>query len=200
MVPVPSTIVDRDSPLEPIGLTADDPLGGLARWLAEARVDAEIDARARRRWLRRQAGEEANLAGVLLDFAERGGPVGLRTAGGSIVRGPVVALGADFVVVRQTRPGDVIIPLSKVVTVRGGPDDHAPVGDRHVVPGVVLGEVLVEMAADQPLVLVSAGDDECRGRLHHAGSDVFAVATANPDRDLVYIATAALDRLVVLER
>lgn len=203
-VPVPSALVDADSPLDPLPLdpsplTPDDPLAGLAGWIAEGRVEAAAAERARRRWLERQEAEEASLVGVLLDLAERGRPVAASTLAGRTARGPVAALGADFVVIRQERLGDVMLPLAALATVRGAPGDAAPVGARQPVALViVLAEALVELAADRPSVVVSVAGEEFRGDLFRAGRDVVTVALPNRHREVVSIAMAAIDHVIVL--
>ncbi|MEZ5244577.1 MAG: hypothetical protein R2707_05725 [Acidimicrobiales bacterium] len=179
-------------------LTGDDPLAGLEKWLADGRVDAAAAERARRRWLERQATEDASVAGVCLDLAERNEPVAVRTSGGRSTRGRVTALGADFVVVREERVGDVVIPLRCVATIRAAPGGGAVPGERSAGFSVVLAEALVELAAERPLVLVSVGGDEIRGELRSAGTDVVALATASVGRDLVHVAIAAIDHLVLL--
>lgn len=190
--------MDADSPLEPEPLTPDDPLAGLAGWIAEGLVDAAAAERARRRWLERQEAEDASLAGVLLDLAERGRPVTARTIGGRTSRGPVAALGADFVVIREERLGDVMLPLAALATVRAAPGDEAPVGARPVALMIVLAEALVELAADRPSVVVCAAGEELRGDLCRAGRDVIAVALTNQQREVISIATAATDHVIVL--
>jgi hypothetical protein len=179
-------------------LTADDPLAGLGKWLADGRVDAAAAERARRRWLERQATEESSVSGVCLDLAERNEPVAVRTVAGRTTRGRITALGADFVVVREPRSGDVVIPLRSLATIRAAPADGAVVGERSAGFSVVLAEALVELAAERPLVLVSVGDDEIRGEMRSAGTDVVALATASGGRDVVHVAIAAIDHLVLL--
>ncbi|MDW3218680.1 MAG: hypothetical protein R8F63_08700 [Acidimicrobiales bacterium] len=190
--------MDADSPLEPVALTPNDPLAGLADWIAEGRVDAAAADRARGRWLERQAQEDATLAGVLLDLAERGRPVAARTVGGRLVRGPVTALGADFLVIREQRLGDVMVPLGTLATVRAAPGDPPPVGARPVSFAIVLAEALVELAADRPTVVVAVAGEELRGELCRAGRDVVAVALTDQHREVVSIATAAIDHVIVL--
>lgn len=200
MVPVPSSVVDGHSPQDPRRLTADDPLAGLSKWVAEGRVDAAAGERARQRWLERQADEDATMTGVLLDLAERRRPVSLRTMAGRTARGPIVALGADFAIVREERIGDVVIPLRAVATVWGAPGEEPPSGDRPISVAVLFPEALVELAADRPLVLVAVAHGEIRGELRSAGTDVIAVATASATRDVVHVAIDAIDNLVLLGR
>ncbi len=200
MLPLPSSLVDGDSPHEPARLTDHDPLAGLSGWLADGRVDEAAADRARQRWLERQAAEEATIAGVLLDLAERGRPVTVRTVGGRTVRGRVSALGADFVFVREARLGDVAVPLARVATVRASSGEDPAVGDRPPALAVVFAEALSELAVDRPLVLVSVAGDDIRGELRSAGTDVIAVAIDTPRREVVHVSTNALDHLVLLSR
>jgi hypothetical protein len=197
MVPVPSTLVDGDSPHDRPG----DPLAGLDRWLADGRVDDAADDRARHRWLEQQAREEAGIAGILLDLAEQGVPTTVRTRAGTTRRGLVAALGLDHVVVRPERTGDVYIPLTSVDTVRAGESGAAHSwGDRSTghLDGR-LADALAELAADRPLVLVATGVDEVRGALVGAGRDMVTIVGAT-GREPVYIALAAVDHVVVLAR
>lgn len=187
-------------PDEPVRLSVDDPLAGLAGWVAEGRVDAAAAARARQRWLERSAAEEATLAGVLVELGERGHTVTVRTVGGNSVRGLVAAIGADFVVLREDRRGDVILPLSSVATVRGAPGDEPAVGDRALSLVIVLAEALVELAADRPEVVVSVGGHELCGKLRSAGQDVIAIAVDGAQRELIQVAVSAIDHLIVVAR
>ena len=194
--------MNHDSPGPPLHLTADDPLSGLSAWLSDGRVDEAAAARVRRRWLERQAAEDATLTGLLIDLAERSGPVAVRSAGGRTARGRVVAVGADFVAVRESRLGDVLIPRRAVATVRGAPGEPpaTATGDRPVSLMIVLAEALIEIAAERPSVLVAAAGDEIRGDLHAAGRDVVSVAVSGQGREVVHVAQEAIDHLVVLRR
>lgn len=198
MVPVPSAVVDGESPHEPARLTDDDPLAGLGPWLAEGRVDAAAAARARRVRLERQASEDSSVAGVCLDLAERGAPVAVRTTAGRTTRGDVVALGIDFVVIRDGPVGDVVVPLRSVATIRGAPGATPVAGVRSVAFTLSVAGALTELAADRPLVLVAIGDQELRGELRSVGLDVVALATAATNREIVHIALDAIDQLVLL--
>jgi len=168
--------------------------------VAEGSVDAAARARTRQRWLERQAAEDATVSGVLTDLAERGCPLVLTTATGHRSLGRVVAIGVDFVVVRETRLGDVMIPLSRLATVKAAPGEDAPTGDRPLGFEIMLADALVELAADRPVVLAAVGSEEIRGELRSAGFDVAAIALDGPRRELVHISMATLDHLVILGR
>lgn len=197
MVPVPSALVDADSFPEPARLTPDDPLAGLETWLAEGRVDAAAAERARQHWLERQAGEDSTLTGVLMDLGERGGPVAVRTIGGRVLRGPVVALGADFVIVREERRGDAIVPLTAVATLRAAPGERPAVGDRPPALVVLLADALVELAVNRPSVIVAVAGEDLRGDLARAGRDIVAIALDDGHRTEVTVPVDAIDHLVV---
>lgn len=187
-------------PRRPVSLSAGDPLAGLNRWVAEGSVDAAARARARQKWLERQAAEEATVMGVLADLAERGGALTLTTMTGYRSRGTAAAIGADFVIIREKRLGDVIVPVRKLATVRAAPGDNAPTGDRPVAFELMLADALVELAADRPTVVAAVGNEEIRGELKSAGFDVTAIELDGPRRELVHIAVAALDHVVILRR
>jgi len=140
------------------------------------------------------------VVGVLVDLAERGSPVAVRSAAGRAVRGRVAAVGADFVVVREERLGDLIVPLRSLATVRSAPGEPPVVGDRPASLVIALAEVLVELAADRPLVVISAGGEEVRGELRSAGIDVVAVNIASTRHDVVHIAVESIDHVVLLDR
>jgi hypothetical protein len=192
--------VNADSSSTPFRLTADDPLHGLNTWIAEGLVDAAASERARQRWLERQATEDATLLGVLIDLAERSRPVAVRSSGGRTARGRVVALGADFVAVREERLGDVLIPTRAIATVRAAPGDVSTVGNRPASLVVVLAEALLELAADRPTVLLSAANEEHRGNLRSVGRDVLALMIEGERRETIHVAIDAIDHLVILGR
>ncbi len=190
------------TPLNPesgsIDLTVGDPLAGLLRWVAEGRVDAAAVERAKQRWLERQAGEEATVAGVLFDLAERGRPVSITTRAGRRVRGPVIAVGADFAIMHGVSAGDVLVPFGALALVRPAPGDVAASGDRMGSVEMVFAEALSELAAESPRVLASAGGDEIRGELRSVGFDVAAIVLDGSRRETAHVAIGALDHLIVL--
>ncbi|MDQ3293286.1 MAG: hypothetical protein M3527_02365, partial [Actinomycetota bacterium] len=74
---------------DPSSADGQDLLARLAAWAAAARVDEAAAARSRERWLRQAADEEAMVAGVLLDLAERADTVVVQGPGGRTPRGRV---------------------------------------------------------------------------------------------------------------
>ena len=183
-----------------MNLGPGDPLAGLNRWVAEGSVDAAARARARQRWLERQASEEATISGVLMDLAERGCRLAITTTAGYHCCGVAVAVGANFVIIREARLGDIVVPLPRLATVRAAPGEGAPTGDRPLGLEMMLADALVELAADRPMVLASVGNEDIRGELRSAGFDVAAIGVDGPRRELVHLSVVALDHLVILHR
>ena len=159
--------------------TARGVLGGddgfaraLERWAADAVVDEAARQRARQRWLRTQAEEEASFVGTLLDLAERGRSVTLEV-GAHRVRGRIVGIGGDFVALRSERDQHVLLRTGVVEVVRAEPGAPAVTGDRTTVLEVGLAGVLGPLAAERPDVLVrTTSGAAVRGELRSAGVDV----------------------------
>ena len=200
MVPVPSTAVDSNRPSDAEPLTGDDPTAPLAQWVAEGRVDDAARDRERRRWLDRQAEEDASLTGALLELAELGRPVLLHTLAGAALRGPIVTVGTDVVILRPETGGETYVPVAAVATVRAA-DCTIVRGDHPPSTEITLHDLLVELAADQPDVVIRIGAQELAGRLRSAGHDVIAIAVGttgvDPHHAAVHANPAAIDHLIV---
>lgn len=162
----------------PIGFDADDARravaaeldSALAAWVQEASVDEAAAARARRHWLAVQAHADSSLAGVFADLGERGRPVSLGV-GDVAVRGLVVGVGSDFVVVRRDDARLVIVALAAVATVRSQ-ESISVWGDRRVRVDTTLAGILVPIAADRPQATVWTAAGMIHGTLRSAGTDV----------------------------
>ncbi len=183
-------------PTEPVGL-----VGQITRWLAEQRSDDAVASRSRERWLRQQAEEEGTFAGVLLDLGEQNRMIVVHAVGDRRHRGTVRAVAGDFVVLRTERSLDVLIRFDGIVSVR--PDAHAPatVGDRTVALDTSLGDVLVGLAGERPRVFVTTLDGTgLAGHLRAVGRDVLTLRLDGEDRNLVYVALAAVAEVGLTER
>lgn len=168
----------------------DDLVADLTRFLAEQRADAAAAARARERWLRQAADEEAQLAGVLLDLAERADTVMVQGVGGRTHRGRVRGVGEDFVALRTGRT-DVLIPYDAVVAVRaeGRPTSGAV---RAQALDLALPEALSAVAGDRPRVLVVSRDGTgLSGSLRSVGRDVLTLRLAEAG-GTVYVPIASI--------
>src|SRR5688500_9679971 len=95
-----------------VDLGGPDLLARLSTWAASVAADAAASSRARERWLRAAADEEATFGGVLLDLAERGAPVVVAGRAGRRHRGVVRAVGADFCLLRSADGGEVLLAFA----------------------------------------------------------------------------------------
>lgn len=165
----------------------DDPFAALAD---EAALAEAVRERAVARSLARQAGEDATLVGTLLDLAESGVAVGIRTRDGGLRRGPIRSVAADFVVVDAGAPAWVRV--AAITAVRPEPGRRAaPASGDRASASTRLHEALGDAAADQPLVTLGvAGSERVRGVLLAAGADVVTIALE--DRSVVYVAVDAV--------
>lgn len=169
----------------------------LERWAADAAVDEAARRRARQRWLRLQAEEEASLVGTLVDLAERGQPVTL-DVGDQRVRGRVVGIGTDFLALRTDRDQQVLVRTSAVDAVRADPGERAVAGDRTALVDVALDAVVGPLAADRPDVVVrTRSRTAVRGQLRGAGTDVIRLRTDGDPAAPVWVPLAAIDVLVL---
>jgi len=171
------TPVDPDLPDDPgEDRLLDDALHALTRWVAETQVDDAIELRRRSAWLRRQADEEATLAGVLVDLAEQGRPVTLHVANGRRHRGRIVTVGADVVELQSSVGEQVIVALDALDSVRPQADGDGVSGSP-VITGVSLVEVVGRLAERRERVLVVARNGEATsGELTAVGRDVLTLA------------------------
>jgi hypothetical protein len=174
-------------------LAVRDPLLEL---LDEARADDAGRGRGRERALRRQAEEDASLAGSLLDLAERGGPLTVLTTTGRRHSGSLLALGGDFAVVRTAAGLDVFVVLAAVASVRPGPS-AAAAGDRPTPSRTLLLDVLATAAPDRPRVSLVVAGESLSGELRAVGTDVVTLLLDGPERATAYVAASAVSEAVL---
>lgn len=168
---------------DPTGL-----VGRLASWAASLRADEAATARARERFLVRTAEEDATFAGVLLDLAERGGPVVLSLSGGRRHRGVVGAVGRDFCLLLTDQGGQVVVAHRGIASVRPEGRSAGAPGGRPVAVSAGLAEALAIVAEDRPRALVvTAGDDGLAGELRGVGRDVLTLLLDGPDRPRAHV-------------
>lgn len=199
----------------------------LERWAADARIEAAARRRARERWLRQQAEEEATLAGVLIDLGEHGAEVVVHTRPGRVHRGRVGVVGADFVALSPAswasgsggRAGgrradgdgaggaggeeEVLLTLDSLTSVRMQAGARLVTGDRPLTSRLSLAEVIVGLAAERErvvLVLADAGESVV-GTLHSVGQDMVVVRLADGRAGArpptAYVAMATIVEVVV---
>lgn len=185
-------------PIASRGVPQDWSTGDLDAWLAESRSDAAARSRRIEQNLTRQASEEASVAGILRDLGERGEPITLTTVAGSTHRGRVRAVGGDFLVLyADDRQGETVIAFRAVDFVRV-PSGATVRGDRAEQLEVTLAEVLPEMAADRPeVVVVTSAGHRVRGELRSAGLDVARIRTDDAERATAYVPVSAIAELLL---
>lgn len=183
--PLPSALVPRHDPLVEL--------------LDEARAGEQGAARARQRSLQRQAEEGASLAGTLVDLAERGSPVSVRSTAGRTNHGTVLAVGRDFAVLRTEDGRDVCICLGAVAVVRpSSAERHVPAtGDRPAPLDLLLVEVLAGLAPERPRVALVVAGQLVAGELRAVGADVVTLRLEGDRPSLCYVSTAALEEAAV---
>jgi hypothetical protein len=148
----------------------------LQRLLDDARAEERSQARGRERSLRRVAQESARLGGTVVDLAERGSAVTVRTAAGRSHHGPVRLVATDFCVVGSDA-GDIWIALAAVTTVRPHPDErHVPAAGSRPTVDLLLLEALARIEPERPrLSIVLAGGESVAGELQSVGTDVLTL-------------------------
>lgn len=191
-------------------------LDGLERWAAEARAREAADARARERWLRTQAEEDARLRQVLQGLAERGTTVTAATAAGRHLTGRLLRVGDDFVLLEGPGGRKNVIALAALAwcrTVRAGgrrpepavgPDpDPEPGGhtaaDTAGDAAAALVDVLAQAAERRPQLLVHAAGAAVSGELRAVGVDLLVLMTADDPPALVYVRLPSVSDISFLD-
>lgn len=148
----------------------------LQEFTDRARAEEAVAARRLQRALLSQAGEEGTFRGVLVDLAERQVALAVHTTAGRLISGSIRALGSDYLGLVGSKSEHTYVPLRSVTGVRPEPGSPPTVGDRSRGIANSWGAVLVELAAERPMVsLYTIGGDRIPGRLWTAGQDVVAV-------------------------
>ncbi len=187
-------------PSSPVDLTSGESFAAIHRWIANGQIDDAARARARQHSLEHQATEDATLLGALIDLAERGRPVTATTSATRRVTGSVVAVGADFAILRDGRLGDVFVPVERLAVVRPAPGDGLPTGNRLAGISLTLGSALMELATERPDVIVATGGEDIRGEMFSVGADMVTIAIDRARRNRLHIRLGGIDHLVVLAR
>ena len=180
----------------------DDLLAELARWGADARAGDATVSRRRERWLRQQAAEDAQFAGLALDLAERGVAVAVGTTTGRTLHGRIVAVARDFCVLRHDGDTATFLALPAVATLRpeAGHDGKDAASDRSAALDTALADVLAGLAGERPRIrLVVEGSGEVlAGELRSAGADVATLRLDGEPPTTTYVQLGAVRELTVL--
>ncbi|MCU1453754.1 MAG: hypothetical protein JWN46_1900 [Acidimicrobiales bacterium] len=177
---------------------ADEERGDhLGRWLAEQRVDQAAAERRREGWMRRIAAEEGTLAGVLVDLAEREGPVVVHVTTGRRHRGVIRTVGGDFIGLCTEADQSLLVRIDAIASVRPEPAAAPSIGRRALHVEVTLGDVLGDLVGDRPRVFAVTSDGAgIGGTLRSVGRDLLVV---RPDSGLgwIYLGLAAVAEVVL---
>lgn len=179
---------------------AADELARLDSWADQLRSDAAAQIRRREQWLRRQATEDATVAGVMVDHAEHRSTLAITTRSGNRHVGEVRGAGAGLVTLELT-DARVVIELDQIDTFRALPTGNRPArnpaGHRSRPEPLTMAEVLAEVAYEHPQVtLVTRSGEKVAGELIAVGRDL--VMMRPPERGgLVYLPLASLSEALL---
>jgi hypothetical protein len=109
----------------------------------------------------------------------------------------VHALGADFVALRGGAGSTVLVSLEAVAQIRTRPGAGSVAGDRAVRLDRRFGDVLGELAADRPDVVIGTAGAELRGELRAVGRDVVTLRVHGTPPCAAYVALHAADEVRV---
>lgn len=170
----------------------------LVRLLGDERAADAARTRARERDLRAAALTDATLPGVLLDAAERGDRVAVRTVSGRALQGHIVLVAQDGIVLDGPL-GTSYLPFTGIASFRR-PQTRAviePTGDRPPPRQATITALLAELAPDRPRVAVAVIGEAAlvAGELRAASSDVVTITL--PEGPL-YVAARQVSELTVL--
>ena len=172
---------------------APDPLAAdFAALLRHVRTDDAVAGRIRERHLRLSAAGDATLAGTLLDLAERGTTVAVRTTAGRMVQGPLTLVGRDVIAI-----GSTLVASPAIATVRGLARRDTS-GDRDVADRVTFAAVLGDLAASHARVAVVVAGDPVVGQLLAAGADILTVRVDGNPPATTLVALAQVSEVTVL--
>lgn len=174
----------------------------LQRMVADTAADDVARDRVRERGLRRAAEEESTLVGLVLDLSERQAQVGVRTTSGRTHRGRIIAVGRDFLVVRDASAPPVFVPLAALAALRPtGPVSGDTDGSRPAPLDLSFANVLSELAAERSRVQVVTSDgDATSGTLRAMGTDVLTLAVDAEGRVAIHLALQAVAEVVLVDR
>lgn len=177
----------------------------LHRLVADAAAESAARERAQERALRETAELEATFVGVVVDLAEQGSAVVVRTAAGRTHRGRVIGVGTGAIAVRDDGRPPVLIAMSAVTSVRPHAAHADPsrdiAGGRPAPLDVSLVRLLGALAEERPRVQVScAGEEPVTGELRSVGRDLLTVRLDSDRRLRAHVPVAAVADVVLLDR
>jgi hypothetical protein len=170
----------------------------LARLLGDERAAEEARMRARERDLRAAAFTDATLPGVLLDAAERGDRVAVRTVSGRTLQGHITLVVRDGLVLVGPL-GESYLPFAGIASFRTPHARRAiePTGDRPPPRNATLTALLAELAPERPRVALAVIGEAAllTGELRAASPDIVTITLAEGP---LYVAARQVSELTVL--
>lgn len=176
----------------------------LAGWKADDAVARAVTARSRQAHLARQAAEEADMVGLLIDLAELGSTVSVLTTSGRRHQGTIASVGRDFCEIRTTdQMRRTFIPLVALSMVVPSADSAvAPVAPlRRRARQANLLEVLSSLIENRPhlsIRLNGAPTESVSGILASVGKDFMVVRAAGSSRHVSYLRLDSLAEVSIL--
>jgi hypothetical protein len=177
-------------------------LAELSRWTSEARTDDAVLSRTRERAMRQLATDEARFTSLVLDMAERGEPVTVRTTTGRTHHGRLVAVATDLVALFTVQETTVLLTYDAIAGIRPAPGFRAAEATADRVPAfhARMSDVLAGLAADRPRVQLglTGGGELIAGELRAVGTDVATVRIDADPPATLYVRLDAVAELTVL--
>ncbi|HUR22360.1 MAG TPA: hypothetical protein VMZ73_00665 [Acidimicrobiales bacterium] len=188
------------------GAEIDAFLVDLARWTADTRASDAAGSRVRERWLRHQAAEDARFVGVLVDLAEQGAGVAVRTTASRTLQGRIAAVAGDFCVVRHEGGMVTLVTFATIASVRPEPDRRTEDAGSSRTPGarvrpaLSLAEVLARLAPERPRlrIVVEGGGEALAGELRSVGADVATLRLEGDPPARVYVQIGCVREVTLL--
>lgn len=152
---------------------------------ADLRIDLEIEARRRERWIRRRLSDEATLSGALA--AAKGAEVAVQLITGDRVPGRLVSVGSDVIELRR-RHGSTWVVIEAVTALEVG--EPVPASGP-ALDGKSMVEVLCDLVGERTEVLLTlAGGTAVRGEVLAVGP--VATIHTGPGGHTTYVPVAAV--------
>ncbi|MHB8294539.1 MAG: hypothetical protein ACYDH5_07900 [Acidimicrobiales bacterium] len=210
----PSSHGARDGAEDPV---IEAVVSAFRLWSSADRAAQAAKALTAERWQRQALTEDTTVAGVMVELAESGALITLRTTSGRSHNGRAVGVGADFVALRPVAPDSVVlVSLAHIGFVaetgnsataatggaapgrlsahagRPAPAARPRTGSRRPPLSSTLGDVLALAAAEQPRVRVGFGQaDPVMGDLVAVGHDMVTLRLAS-GTDHAYVVLASI--------
>jgi hypothetical protein len=176
-------------------LSGDELVAAFARWAADQRVNEAARRRSRERWLRQQATEDATMAGILTDLAERRAEVVANTRTHQVA-GRMLGVAKDFFVIEGRDGAGVLVAtehLARISPLSREAQLADPSGDRPPPLSLRLIDAFAMLASDRrPIRLGLIAGEAVAGDLVAVGRDVVTLR-ANPRAVKVFVAFSAIE-------